>query len=667
MILTKSQQRYPHYQNLLLAIAMTSRKVSHYFDEHPITIVSSTPLAGILNNPGATGRVAEWNIELSPRDLQFKNPAAIKAQVLPDLLVEWVEVQTPGPPDLSNSWTMFFDGSKRQQGAGAGVVLVSPKRTKLKYVLQINFSNASNNEAEYEALLHGMRMAKTCRATRLIIYGDSNLVVQQAMRDCDAVAEHMASYQQLYNALEGSFDGCELNYIIRANNTEADELANIGSTRGPVPPGVFLESINQRSIKTKAVAPEATMEDDAAEPAHVAAANSAEDEGTRAPASTPPTAVEGPAWTRPFLRFLIGGTLPQEVTEARHISRRSKAFTVINKQLYKRSIAQILQKCIDEEDDRALLLEIHEGTCGHHASSRVLVSMAFRAGFYWPTAMKNAEDIVRCCIACQKFANRPHAPASELKTIPLSWSFTTWGLDMVGPLKKSSKGGRTHLLIAVDKFTKWIKAVPITSSTTLTTVNFIKSIIVRFGVPHNIITDNGTNFTTAEFQNFCEELGIKINYASVAHPQSNGQVEKANGLVCGGIKKRLREPLEQAVGNWVEELPAVLWSLRTTPNTVTQYTPFFMVYGAEAVLPHDLKFGAPRISGYEEEEAEEALQDDKDIAEEARDTALARSEWYQDNLHTCQSSRLRTSTFSKGDLVLRLIQEKVHKLAPQWE
>src|SRR3954466_7265352 len=176
MLLTKSQQRYPHYQKILLAIIMTSRKVSHYFDEHPITIVRSAPLADILNNPGKTGRVAEWNIELSPRDLQFKHPTAIKAQVIQDFLVEWAEVQTPGPPDLSSSWSMFFDGSKRQQGAGAGVVLISPKGTKLKYFLQINFSNASKNEAEYEARLHGMCMAKTCGATRLSIYGDSNLV-----------------------------------------------------------------------------------------------------------------------------------------------------------------------------------------------------------------------------------------------------------------------------------------------------------------------------------------------------------------------------------------------------------------------------------------------------------------------------------------------------------
>src|SRR3954467_8790230 len=103
MRLTKSKQRYKHYQKLVYAIIMTSRKVTHYFDEHPITIVSSAPLADIHKNPGATGRVAEWNIELSSRDLQFKHPMAIKAQVLPDFLVEWTEVQTPGPPDLSNS------------------------------------------------------------------------------------------------------------------------------------------------------------------------------------------------------------------------------------------------------------------------------------------------------------------------------------------------------------------------------------------------------------------------------------------------------------------------------------------------------------------------------------------------------------------------------------
>ena len=188
---------------------------------------------------------------------------------------------------------------------------------------------------------------------------------------------------------------------------------------------------------------------------------------------------------------------------------------------------------------------------------------------------------------------------------------------MVGPLRKSSKGGHTHLLVAVDKFTKWIEAVPITSSTATTAVNFIKSIIYCFGVPNNIISDNRTNFTTEEFLSFCKEQDITLNYASVVHPQSNGQVEKANGLVTNGIKKLLLVPLRRAAGAWVEELPSVLWSLRTTPNASTQFTPFFMVYGTEAVLPSDVRFNAPRVEAYEEDEADTTLEDASDLLEEA--------------------------------------------------
>ena len=129
---------------------------------------------------------------------------------------------------------------------------------------------------------------------------------------------------------------------------------------------------------------------------------------------------------------------------------------------------------------------------------------------------------------------------------------------MVGPLRKSSPGGHTHLLVALDKFTKWIEVVPITSLNASTIVNFIRSIIFRFGVPNSIITDNGTNFTAEEFKEFCVDQGIKLDYASVAHSQSNGQVEKASDLVCKGIKKRLFTPLRRAAGAWVEELPSVL-------------------------------------------------------------------------------------------------------------
>jgi ribonuclease HI len=107
----------------------------------------------------------------------YEKQKAIKSQVLPDFTAEWLELQNIGLPNLSSVWTMYFDGSKRVQGVGAGVVLISPQGDKLKYVLRMSFPQASNNEAQYEALLHGMKMAKACGATRLKIFGDSNLIV----------------------------------------------------------------------------------------------------------------------------------------------------------------------------------------------------------------------------------------------------------------------------------------------------------------------------------------------------------------------------------------------------------------------------------------------------------------------------------------------------------
>jgi hypothetical protein len=155
--------------------------------------------------------------------------------------------------------------------------------------------------------------------------------------------------------------------------------------------------------------------------------------------------------------------------------------------------------------------------------------------------------------------------------------------------------------------------------------NFIKSIIFRFGVPHNIITDNGMNFTSKEFKNYCKSMGIKLKFASVAHPKTNGQFKKANGLICNGIKKRLLAPLDKNQHAWVDELPSVLRSLRTTPNAATQETPFFLVHGVKAVLPVEITHEAPRIATYDESSSNEALQDDVDALDEARDIVLARA------------------------------------------
>jgi hypothetical protein len=144
-------------------------------------------------------------------------------------------------------------------------------------------------------------------------------------------------------------------------------------------------------------------------------------------------------------------------------------------------------------------------------------------------------------------------------------------------------------------------------------------------------------------------------------------VERANGLILSGIKPRLISPLERAAGAWADELPSVLWSLRTTPNRSTQYTPFFLVFGAEAVMPSDVLHDAPRVAAYTETGSRTALQDAADLLDEARDLALSRSAIYQQNLRRCHGRRVRGRAFSAGDLVLRLKQKGHHKLSPPWE
>jgi transposase InsO family protein len=123
---------------------------------------------------------------------------------------------------------------------------------------------------------------------------------------------------------------------------------------------------------------------------------------------------------------------------------------------------------------------------------------------------------------------------------------------------KKDKGGFTHIFIAVDKFTKWIEVKLATSITVAKVAEFVKEIMYMFGMPNNIITYNGTQFTAREFKDFCADSGVKINYASVSHPQSNGQVERSNDMIIQGLKPRIFDRIKPYTGNWVKELPSVL-------------------------------------------------------------------------------------------------------------
>jgi hypothetical protein len=190
----------------------------------------------------------------------------------------------------------------------------------------------------------------------------------------------------------------------------------------------------------------------------------------------------------------------------------------------------------------------------------------FRSGFYWPTAFVDAEALVRRCTNCQFFGKQPHVLAHNLITVPPSWPFACWGLDMIGPLK-TAPGGFTHVLVAIDKFTKWIEYKLIATLLADRVVTFIYNILHHFGFPNTIITDLGSNFHSHQFWDFYERSSIEVKYVSVAHPRANGQVERANSLILNGLKKRLYDENRKKGGKWIDEISSGLEASHTTKQS----------------------------------------------------------------------------------------------------
>jgi hypothetical protein len=145
-----------------------------------------------------------------------------------------------------------------------------------------------------------------------------------------------------------------------------------------------------------------------------------------------------------------------------------------------------------------ILEKIYAGTYGNHAALRTLVGKAFRAGFYWPSAIADDEKLVRHCEGCQFFAKQTHVPAHELQTILASWPFVCRGLDMIGPFKPTPRGYR-WVYVIIDKFSKWIEYKPLVSGTTKKAAELLDEIIHRFGLPNSIITDLRSTFTSNDF------------------------------------------------------------------------------------------------------------------------------------------------------------------------
>jgi hypothetical protein len=204
-VMSDSETWYFHIMKLAYALLITSRKLSHYFQAHQIEVHTSSTLGEILNNREVTEKIAKWAIELSIYDIIYKPRIAIKAQALRDFVAEWTETQTPPKERELEYWTINFDGSLQLQGVGAGILVPSPKGESFKYVLQMHFP-ASNNAAEYEALLHGLRITTTLGICRLKVLEDSLIFVNQTNKEWSCLDDKMLLYcQELYKR-ENNFD-----------------------------------------------------------------------------------------------------------------------------------------------------------------------------------------------------------------------------------------------------------------------------------------------------------------------------------------------------------------------------------------------------------------------------------------------------------------------------
>jgi hypothetical protein len=272
----------------------------------------------------------------------------------------------------------------------------------------------------------------------------------------------------------------------------------------------------------------------------------------------------------PVYNYLAHGTLPNDQKEAQATKRRACAYVILDGTLYRRGFSIPLLKCVEEDKVDYILREIHEGINSQHLGGRSLARKALRAGYYWPTMQDDSKEHVKKCDNCQRHADMHLAPPNELHSLTSPWPFAWWGLDILGPFVTGTAQNK-YLIVGVDYFTKWIEAEPLAKITASNILRFFKrDILARFGIPQAVVTDNGTQFTDRKFQEFLAAINTKQHFASVEHPQTNGQAEAANRVILRGLRRRLGDSKKK----WVEELHNVLWGYRTTPHSTTGETPF---------------------------------------------------------------------------------------------
>ncbi|CAL9009289.1 unnamed protein product [Prunus brigantina] len=309
--LQDAEQRYPQLEQLAYALVLSARRLRPYFQAHSVNVLTNQPLRQVLQKPETSGRLIKWAIELGEFDISYQPRPSEKGQAVADFISEFTgparsvpSTASANPPipsaDPSSSaevafdyssphWTLYVDGSSNRQGSGAGLVLKTPDDTAIEYAIRFQF-RASNNEAEYEALLAGLRLAQHTGAERLLICSDSQLVVNQVGTEFAAKDESMAAYLAQTRRLLSQFKTYHIRQIPRSENSHADALSRLASA---------IDDRIGRHVPVEVLARRSTTEADIN------------------------TIQQDPSWMDPIHAYLTNGTLPTDRTEAKAVRRRS--------------------------------------------------------------------------------------------------------------------------------------------------------------------------------------------------------------------------------------------------------------------------------------------------------------------------------------------------------
>ncbi|GKA92030.1 reverse transcriptase domain-containing protein [Tanacetum coccineum] len=631
---------YTPMEKLIIALVSASKRLKRYFQAHTVVVITDQPIKQLLSNPEVTGRLLKWRFELEEHDIQYRPRTSVKGQILADFIIERPEddiLDTPMKEGeaLPDPWVLFMDGSSCVDGSGAGLIIMNPKGMEFTYALRFRF-NATNNEAEYEALIVGLHIAGKIGVQNIQANVDSKLVANQVNGVYIAKESSMIKYLKKVKNLASTFQEFSIKQVPREENKKADALSKIASTSfAHLSKQVLVEELREKSIDEKEVL--AVVEE------------------------------EGHTWMTLVHEYLTEGILPEEKKKARAVRRKAVRYAVINETLYKKSFLGPWLRCVGPLQANYVLREIHEGSCSMHSRPRSVVAKALRSGYYWPTMHTNARNLIRECRDCQVHRPVPRNPQEMLTPITSPWPFYKWGIDKAGPFPEGP-GKVKFLIVAMDYFTKWIEAKHVATITGDQVKKFVwDNVVCRFGLPVEIVSDNGKQFRDNPFKDWCEKLNIRQCFAFVKHPQANGLVERANRSLGEGIKARLDEENK----NWVEEISHVLWAHRTMIKSSNGETPFSLTYGAEAVIPVEIGMPTLRTAEVDMIKNNEDLGINLDLLEEKREQAAIQEARSKAKMEKYYNARIQSTSFHPGDLVYRNNEasntKDGGKLGPKWK